>query len=290
MKNLLSLFTLSLIPMSLLAQSKPAVRKSTTATRSATTRTATTPVKKPVPAAQYATTQPVNVAPAPQQQPRQEQQATVYVAPKAQPTPASRSTQYAAPVSVGDSRFRIGFRLGANSSTIGGIDPSNFGEGVKAARVMGFHGGVIFNFGGPNFSVQPEILYSQYGVKMTAGSDYLQLKYNLIEVPILLKASFGQPNLRFFVNAGPVGSYTMGGTISVQEAGQSQSQKIDMTGSGRMSFGLSGGAGVALQAGPGAVQLEARYSYLFSSNDDGAKLKPQTAMLSVGYLIPMGGR
>lgn len=287
MNHLLSFIALSFISLSLSAQPKPAVRKSAPVKRP-TAQAATIPAKKP--AAQYSATQPASVAPAVQVQPRQEAPATVYVAAKPQAAPASRPTRYAAPVSADASRFRIGFRVGANSSTIGGIDPANFGEGVKAARVMGFHGGVMFNIGGPNFSVQPEILYSQYGVKMTAGSDYLQLKYSLIEVPVLLKASFGQPNLRFFVNAGPVGSYTTGGTITVQEAGQSQSGKIDMTGSGRLSFGLSGGAGVAIQAGPGAVQLEARYSYLFSSNEDGTKLKPQNAMLSVGYLIPMGGR
>lgn len=286
MKVLFSLLTLSLVSQSLLAQTKPAVRKSTTATRPAVTRTATTQAKKPAPATHYTAPQTANTAPVaqPQQQP-----VSVSVAPQAQAAPASRPVPRTT-VTTTDSRFRIGFRLGANSSTIGGFDPANFGEGVKVARVIGFHGGMMFNFGGPNFSVQPEILYTQYGVKMTAGPDYLQLKYNLIEVPILFKASFGQPNLRFFVNAGPVGSYTMGGTISVQEAGQSESQKIDMTGSGRFSFGVSGGAGVALQTGPGAIQLEARYSYLFSSNDDGTKLKPQNAMLSVGYLFPLGGR
>lgn len=287
MKVLFSLLTLSIVSQSLLAQTKPAVRKLTTTTRPAVSRTTAAPATKPAPASQYTAPQTANATPAaqPQQQP-----ATVYAAPQTQAAPASRPAQYSAPATVDNSRFRFGFRLGANSSTIGGFDPANFGEGVKAARVIGFHGGVMFNFGGPNFSVQPEILYTQYGVKMTAGPDYLQLKYNLIEVPVLFKASFGQPNLRFFVNAGPVGSYTMGGTISVQEAGQSESQKIDITGSGRFSFGVSGGAGVALQAGPGVVQLEARYSYLFSSNDDGTKLKPQNAMLSVGYLFPLGGR
>ncbi|WP_420149554.1 porin family protein [Spirosoma sp.] len=290
MKVLLSLLTLSLVSQSLLAQSKPAPRKSVTPVKRTTTaRTVTPAAKKPAPAAQYVA-QTSNTAPAPQQQPRQEQQAAVYVAPEKQAAPASRAAQYTAPVSADNSNFRIGFRLGANSSTIGGIEPETFGEGVKAARTIGFHGGVIFNFGGPNFSVQPEILYTQYGIKMTAGPDYLQLKYNVIDVPVLLKASFGQPNLRFFINAGPVGSYTLGGTLSIQEAGQSQSGKIDMTNSGRFSFGAMGGAGVAVQAGPGAVQLEARYAYLFSSNEDGTKLHPQNAMLSVGYLIPLGGR
>ncbi|MBD2755782.1 porin family protein [Spirosoma validum] len=290
MKVLLSLLTLSLVSQGLLAQSRPAARKPTSANRSEATRTASTPARKPAPVAQYTAPQPAPAAPAPQQQPGQEPQATAYVTPGAQATPTTRPTRYAAPARVDKGGFRIGFRLGANSSTIGGFDPASFGEGVKAARPIGFHGGVIFNFGGPNFSVQPEILYTQYGIKMTAGSEFWQLKYNFIEVPILFKASFGQPSLRYFVNAGPVASYTMGGTESFQFSGQSGSQTIDMTGSGRMSFGISGGGGIALQAGPGAVQVEARYAYLFSSAENGVKLNPQNAMLSVGYLIPLGGR
>ncbi|UFH52656.1 porin family protein [Spirosoma sp. KNUC1025] len=292
MKNLLSLFAFSLLPFSLLAQSKPVARKAVPAKRPAATHVATTaPAKKQAPATKLASTPPASTAPAPQPQARQEQPVAAYVAPAPQAAPSSRpAARPVAPVSTYESRFRIGFRVGGNSSTIGGIDPETFGIGVQANRVMGFHGGVLFNFGGPSFSVQPEILYTQYGIKMTAGSDYLQLKYSIIEVPVLLKASFGQPNLRFFINAGPVATYTLGGTLSALEGGQSGSQKIDMTNEGRLSYGASGGAGVAIQAGPGAVQLEARYSYLFSTNDNGTNLHPQNAMLSVGYLIPLGGR
>ena len=125
---------------------------------------------------------------------------------------------------------------------------------------------------------------------MNFGADYLQLKYNLVEVPVLLKASFGQPNLRFFVNIGPVATYTMGGTVSFLDSGQSGSQKIDLTNTGRLSFGGAGGSGVAMKAGPGSIQLEARYTYLFSSNENGDKLNPQSLMVSAAYLIPLGGR
>ncbi|GAB4003787.1 hypothetical protein GCM10028808_00080 [Spirosoma migulaei] len=290
MNVLFSFVTLSLVSQSLLAQPKPAARKPIPAKRPVTTQSATTPVKKPVATTTLSAAQPAKAAPVEQEQPRPEQPTTTYIAPKPQAAPANRPAVQNTPTTTSQSHFRIGFRLGGNSSTIGGTDISALGEGVKLARVTGFHGGVIVNIGGPNFSVQPEILYTQYGVRVAAGADYFQLKYNLVEVPILLKASFGQPNLRFFINAGPVAGYTTSGTISVQESGQSQSQALDVTSSGRLSFGASGGAGVALKAGPGSVQLEARYSYLFSSNEDGVALNPQNAMLSVGYLIPLGGK
>lgn len=286
MNNLLSVVALSLVSLSLSAQPKPAVRKSAPVKHPATTQAAATRAAKPAPAANYTAPQTASVAPAPEPQ---QQPTTTNVASRTQYAPASRpAARTFAPASVDGSRFRIGFRVGGNSSTISGTDISALGPGVKLARVTGFHAGVMFNFGGPDFSVQPEILYTQYGVKVTDGTDYLQLKYGIVEVPVLLKASFGQSNVRFFVNAGPVATYTMNGKISVQESGQSGSKPLDLTGTGRFSFGATGGAGVAVQAGPGAVQIEARYTYLFSSNDDGAKINPQNAMLSIGYLIPIG--
>jgi hypothetical protein len=140
------------------------------------------------------------------------------------------------------------------------------------------------------FSVQPELLFSQYGIKLTQGSDYLQVKYNVVEMPILLKATFGQrPDLKFFVNAGPVFSYAASGTVSAQEAGQSDSQAMDLSQQGRFAFGVAGGVGVALKAGPGSLLLEGRYSYLMRSQDDGTKTSPQNLMLSIGYLFPLSG-
>ncbi|GAB4024013.1 porin family protein [Spirosoma koreense] len=294
MKNLLPLFALALVPLSLSAQTKPAVRKAAPAKRPVATRPATAAVRKTAPAVNYTAAQPAATAPARQEQPqpvRQEQ--PVAASPKPQVAAARHTDQPArrvAPASQNNSRFQIGFRLGGNSSTIGGIDMSSYGAGVKAERVTGFHGGVVLNFGGSNFSIQPELLYTQYGARIAGGSEYVQEKYNIVEVPVLLKASFGQPNVRIFVNAGPVGTYTVGGTASYQIDGQTGSQKMDLTGTGRLSFGATGGAGVAIKAGPGSVLVEARYSYLFSSSADGAGIRPQNAMLSAGYMIPVGGR
>ena len=60
-----------------------------------------------------------------------------------------------------------------------------------------------------------------------------------------------------------------------------------MTDETRLTFGASGGAGVALKAGPGSVLVEARYSYFFSK-EDGVTVHPQNLMLSAGYQIPLG--
>ncbi|WP_338876513.1 porin family protein [Spirosoma sp. SC4-14] len=292
MNNLLPLLALLIVPLGVSAQTKTLqrkpvvsqVRKTTQPVQSTTTPKAGSVSRGAALAApttgsaQQASAMPVQQSPA--------------VTPAPKPVTVVATPQPARPVAIyrqSESRFRIGFRVGGNFSTIGGVDASAMGEGLTLKRVAGFHGGVVMNIGGPSFSVQPELLYTQYGIRMAFGADYLQLKYNLVEVPVLLKASFGQPELRFFINAGPVGAYTLSGSISVRESGQSQSQVIDMTGQGRFSYGAAGGAGVAMKMGTGTILVEGRYSYLFSSNDDGTSLTPQNAMLSVGYLIPLSG-
>ncbi|WP_080053882.1 porin family protein [Spirosoma aerolatum] len=297
MKNHFWIIALAILPLSLSAQPKPAVRKPvasasrTTATRPNGMHTVAPTEKKPITASKATpapatteTTAPVVVQ-------------STYSEPvrpaSAQPVTSHQETAAAAPARPAytrQSNFHVGLRFGGNSSTIGGADPTAVGQGVQLARVMGFHGGVVFNIGGPTFSVQPEVLFSQYGVRFALGSDYLQLKYNLVEVPVLLKVAFGQPNLRFFVNAGPVGTYVLSGAISVREGGQSESQAIDMSDQGRFSYGVAGGVGVAIQAGTGKVLLEGRYNYLMADHEDGSTTKPQNAMLSVGYLFPLGGR
>lgn len=289
------LLALTLVPISLSAQPKPVARKPvspthrTTAAHPTSTRTPVSPVKKSAPVTKPTTSQPASASVA----------STTQVAPAA-PAPAAEPVQQTAttsrpvappaPVHGRQSRFRVGFRVGGNSSTMGGVDGSELGEGVRVNRVTGFHGGVVFNIGGPKFSVQPEILFTQYGVRMAFGPDYLQIKYNVVEVPVLLKATFGESNLRFFVTAGPVATYAMSGTVSVRQGGQSESQTVDMRQQGQFSYGASGGAGITLNAGPGTILLEGRYSYLLSGSAGTTQTTPQNAMLSVGYLMPLGGR
>lgn len=147
---------------------------------------------------------------------------------------------------------------------------------------MGFHGGIVLSFGRRAFTIQPEVLFSQYGVKMGAGSEYIQFKFNTVEVPVLLKYTFGQGNARFFVNAGPTATYLLGGTLSARIGGESVEAPIEIDPKdGRINYGGSAGVGVAL----GQLQLEARGTYLTSSKADGQLIGGK---LSVSYLLPIG--
>ncbi|CCH02738.1 hypothetical protein FAES_4739 [Fibrella aestuarina BUZ 2] len=184
-----------------------------------------------------------------------------------------------------DSGFRVGFRAGYGAGSVSGLNAADLG-GSQLVPITGFHAGVVLSFGRRAFTVQPEVLYAQYGFKAVAGSDYLQFKFNVIEVPLLLKYTFGQANARFFVNAGPTATYLLGGTISVREGGETGEAPIEPgPNDGRINYGGSVGIGVALQAGPGSLHIEARGTYLTSSDADGNLLNGK---LSVGYLIPIG--
>lgn len=184
-----------------------------------------------------------------------------------------------------ESSFRVGFRAGFGAASVSGVKNADL-SGLQINPVMGFHAGAVLSFGRRAFTVQPEVLYAQYGFKAAAGSDYLQFKFNVIEVPLLLKYTFGQSNARFFVNGGPTATYLLGGTISVKSGGETGEAPIEVgPNDGRLNYGGSIGVGVALQAGPGSLHVEARGTYLTSSEADGNLLNGK---LSVGYLIPIG--
>ncbi len=209
--------------------------------------------------------------------------------------------------SGGGLNFSIGLRGGLNLNTFSklksDLDPTD-----KIQQLVGFHGGVMMELGGKMFSVQPEILFSQIGAKMTHTADptdptdengSLQITGNTVTVPILLKAKFGtSDNLKFFVNAGPYISYLLssrallvsGSTTVFDETAKFTDNK------GRIGYGAMAGGGVELGLGFGKLLIEARYALGLGDNEGttAGMVKndsfPRSIMGSVGILIPIGGK
>ncbi|MEZ0609087.1 porin family protein [Fibrella sp. WM1] len=285
------------LPVSLSAQTKSAPRKSAASTarssanRPAVRRAPANPMimakasATPAPAPNVPSTAAAAPAPAVVEKPAAATPATA--APVARPQTKTAPVVQAKAVarSGEDSGFRVGFRAGFGAGSVSGLNAADLG-GAQIDPVTGFHAGAVLSFGRRAFTVQPEILYAQYGFKAVAGSNYLQFKFNVIEVPLLLKYTFGQSNARFFVNAGPTATYLLGGTLSVRADGETGEAPIEPgPNDGRVNYGGSLGIGAALQAGPGSLHIEARGTYLTSSDSDGNLLNGK---LSVGYLIPIG--
>ncbi|WP_170299168.1 porin family protein [Larkinella terrae] len=193
----------------------------------------------------------------------------------------------------------VGIRGGVNA-LLNEFNPGVEGtEAGQSETAPGFTGGVIINYGVGNvFSIQPEILYTRRSVKFAgeeSGQKFsVQASFNAVEVPLLLKLSFGRKT-RFFVNAGPYISYGLDGRVKFVVDGQTladEKQKLTND-DARLEYGVTGGLGVSIPAGPGSILIEGRYHYSLGNNADPKPVEyvsQQVATFSVGYLFPLGRR
>src|SRR5688572_145210 len=203
----------------------------------------------------------------------------------------------------------VGPRLGLNISTIhysdGKLDDS-FIE--KKTNQIGALGGVMVNIGiNEAFSIQPEVLFSQKGYGFEDGRYKVTESLNYLEVPLLAKLTLGSGNMKFFVNAGPYAAYLMSGKITHNFTGREESYAVQFeyendgfnanrVKPNRLDLGLAAGAGMALKAGIGTLNIEARYGlgltnineYEHGRPSGVSKVTNGSLALSLGYLIPLG--
>jgi hypothetical protein len=150
---------------------------------------------------------------------------------------------------------------------------------------IGYGGGLVANFGlGKHFSFQPEVLYAQEGLSVKAADEKVSVFANMIQVPLLLKYSFGEYNKGLFVNVGPYCNYLLNGVVKT--GSNRETVKLEET---IIEYGVSGGLGVALPVGKGRLLVEARGNYFLGSTEDTEEpTKFVTAAFSIGYLFPIG--
>jgi Outer membrane protein beta-barrel domain len=204
----------------------------------------------------------------------------------------SRPTEYSTR-SNDESKLKVGVRAGVNLG--------NFGEAGKFVTdgiesPVAFHGGLVFNIGGKLFSVQPEILFSQFAIEgrlvepITGTSVVGSSTLNQVQVPILLKLAFGGDKLRFFINGGGYGSYAINGNSKSTINGSTTTSKITFDNNeGRFEYGAVGGAGIQLGIGRAQLLLEGRYNYGLGSNAPKVQSQVYSRIImgSVGVLIPL---
>ncbi|MFC5409844.1 porin family protein [Larkinella bovis] len=198
------------------------------------------------------------------------------------------------------SGLSVGIRGGVNA-LLNEFIPTEDLEGAtgQSETAPGFTGGVVINYGiGNVFSIQPEILYTRRSMKFAGeevGQKYsLQASVNTVEVPLLLKLSFGRKT-RFFINAGPYAAYALDARVKFVVDGQTmvdETQKLTKD-DDRLEYGVTGGLGVSIPAGPGSLLIEGRYHYSLGTDADPKPtdyVSQQVATFSVGYLFPLGRR
>ncbi len=175
-----------------------------------------------------------------------------------------------------------------------GVTLSKFGgEDVEDAKFnLGFTLGLGFNLpvGDGPISVQPELNFVQKGTKAEEDGESAKMTLNYLEVPVLIKATFGEAT-KFYVNAGPSLGLGLGGKLKASEGPISAEVDVKF-GDGdddevvyiekKTDFGLQLGGGVIIAE---KVMIDLRYGLGLSSLFEDGKVKNNVLQFTVG--IPL---
>lgn len=150
---------------------------------------------------------------------------------------------------------KIGVKGGVNLSNlyVDEVDDEN----VKVGLNLGLFAKLPVTRG---FSIQPEVLYSSKGSKIsyidpTIGGDY-RFNLNYIEVPVLGVINVAK---NFNVHVGPYVAYMASANIKAEDNGSSNEALVEFNEDhfNRFDYGLAGGLGIDVKG----VTLGARYNY-----------------------------
>jgi hypothetical protein len=80
-------------------------------------------------------------------------------------------------------QFSIGFKAGPNFANI----DTKSSPGENYSNRTGFHGGAFAQFKFTKIAIQPEILFSQQGSKVTFDQSDIEANYNYFNIPVMIK-------------------------------------------------------------------------------------------------------
>jgi len=166
----------------------------------------------------------------------------------------------------------FGIKAGVNFSQLYVDQPNVTDQDVKAGYHIGLFGKIPVN---DFLAIQPELLYSNAGAKVTYGGSDLanvlgieegEVRFNLnyVQVPIAVVANLGPVNL----HAGPYFSYLVGANVKnlqMADLNASQIADLDTDSFNRLDYGLLGGIGVNVNS----FTVGARYNYGLRAVGDG---------------------
>ena len=181
---------------------------------------------------------------------------------------------------------RFGVTLGLNSATLSG---DNEGETSRRTGVIGGAFAVIPTTSA--FSVQPELLFSMKGAKVSEEGITGTLKLNYVEIPVLGRFDFSASSgVKPFVYAGPAISFNV--SCSAEVSGSGINIKTDCededTGESVKKVDYSGviGGGLAFDVSGRTFTIGARYTHGFASIGDNGDAKNRTISLLASLEFP----
>lgn len=193
--------------------------------------------------------------------------------------------------------IKYGLKGGFNGATYAGADS----KGVEYKA--GFAAGGFLNFGlSDNFSIQPELLYSQKGasrdnVSYQSGSSTLngtqKITLGYLDVPIMFRFNLGEEGKGFFVEAGPQGSFALHQRAFIEDgSGNKVGDTFKSTDSlNKVGIGYVGGIGYQITSGLGiGVRYTGDLSHVYKQdlNLASANVRNSVFQFQVGYAF--GGK
>lgn len=195
----------------------------------------------------------------------------------------------------------IGLRLGASLPNVSFTDEDgNSIDEFDSKSNTGFVFGAVLELGvSENFSIQPELLFSQHGFKFEDEffGEVISVKtrFNYLQLPVLAKAKFGSDAFGFNIVAGPHLGFGIGDISTEAEVlGEKEKESVswDEAEFNKFDFGVTGGVGISFAAGPGRLGLDARYQLglgnLIGEPEESEKASNRNMQVSLSYIIPLG--
>ena len=166
-------------------------------------------------------------------------------------------------------QIKLGVKGGLNIADIGGSDVDSLSLGPIETKT-GFVGGAFVEFMiGDIFAIQPEVLYSQKGIKIDSSGANLKLKVDYIEIPVLLKINIPIEGSKVHPNvyAGPAVAFESSCKLAGTDEVDCDDPDVGiMTTS--TDFGLTFGGGLSLEVGGAEVGVDVRYTLGLTTIDD----------------------
>lgn len=177
----------------------------------------------------------------------------------------------------GFAQAKFGFKAGANLAK---LKETASNISITLDTKVGFHGGFFVTAPiASGLSVQPELLYSMEGGKLSDGVDKATIDLNFVNVPVMLQYNASG----FIAETGP----QLGLLLSAKAKANGQSQDLkDQLNS--VNFSWAVGAGYRLANGFG---LHARYNFGLSNldKDSNSGSTSKSNVLMLGLSIALSG-
>ncbi len=169
--------------------------------------------------------------------------------------------------------IKLGVKGGVNIADIGGKDADSLGS---TKTKLGFVAGVFAEFMiGDMFAIQPEVLYSQKGIKEdVATGPAAKFKLDYVEVPVLFKVNIPieGSKVRPSVYAGPAVAFKASCKVSGSSGGVDANVNCDDPSIDvpvkSMDYGVAFGGGIAFDVGGAEVGVDVRYTLGLSKVSD----------------------